>query len=177
MAVCLVVVSYLHNFVLGPRLQEEIRAGREQTTRPTLVVVGWISYGLTVSLPILGVALQRMVGLNRERTRRAAVSVIRHVPRDSPQVMAVGGPVPGHSPSRSWPVPAITEGRAPRSVVPAVGDRRAAVAAEGLRPQLDARWRLAALVLGAVDHRQRAFDDLGLEPVLASSSRERSSST
>jgi hypothetical protein len=26
------------------------------------VVVGWISYGLTVTLPILGVALQRMVG-------------------------------------------------------------------------------------------------------------------
>jgi putative copper export protein len=61
LAVCLVVVSYLHNFVLGPRLQEEIREGREQTTRPTLVVVGWVSYGLTVTLPILGVALQRLV--------------------------------------------------------------------------------------------------------------------
>ena len=35
--------------------------GREQTTRPTLVVVGWISYGLTVTLPILGVVLQRLV--------------------------------------------------------------------------------------------------------------------
>ena len=62
LAVCLVGVSYLHNFVLGPRLQEEIRDGREQTTRPTLVVVGWLSYGLTLSLPVLGVALQRMVG-------------------------------------------------------------------------------------------------------------------
>ena len=61
LAVCLVVVSYLHNFVLGPRLQEEIREGREQTTRPTLVVVGWVSYGLTLTLPILGVALQRLV--------------------------------------------------------------------------------------------------------------------
>ena len=61
LAVCLVIVSYLHNFVLGPRLQEEIREGREQTTRPTLVVVGWVSYGLTLSLPILGVALQRLV--------------------------------------------------------------------------------------------------------------------
>ena len=61
LAVCLVIVSYLHNFVLGPRLQEEIREGREQTTRPTLVVVGWLSYGLTLSLPILGVALQRLV--------------------------------------------------------------------------------------------------------------------
>jgi uncharacterized membrane protein len=61
LALCLVVVSYLHNFVLGPRLQEEIKAGREQTSRPALVVVGWISYGLTVTLPVLGVVLQRQV--------------------------------------------------------------------------------------------------------------------
>ena len=61
LAVCLVVVSYLHNFVLGPRLQVEIREGREQASRPLLVVVGWISYGLTVTLPILGVVLQRLV--------------------------------------------------------------------------------------------------------------------
>jgi putative copper export protein len=58
---CLIVVSYLHNFVLGPRLQAEIRDGREQGTRPTLVVVGWISYGLTLTLPVLGVALDRLV--------------------------------------------------------------------------------------------------------------------
>ena len=59
--VCLLVVSYLHNFVLGPRLQAEIRDGREERTRPTLVVVGWTSYTLTLALPLLGVALQRMV--------------------------------------------------------------------------------------------------------------------
>jgi putative copper export protein len=58
---CLVVASYFHNFVLGPRLQAEIREGRDPVTRPTLVVVGWISYSLTLSLPILGVALQRLV--------------------------------------------------------------------------------------------------------------------
>ena len=57
----LLVVSYLHNFVLGPRLQAEIREGREQRTRPTLVVVGWLSYSLTIALPVLGVALERMV--------------------------------------------------------------------------------------------------------------------
>ena len=57
----LVVASYLHNFVLGPRLQAEIRDGKEQTTRPMLVVVGWISYSLTLALPLLGVALQRIV--------------------------------------------------------------------------------------------------------------------
>jgi putative copper export protein len=58
---CLLVVSYFHNFVLGPRLQTEIREEREQVTRPTLVVVGWVSYSLTLSLPLLGVALQRIV--------------------------------------------------------------------------------------------------------------------
>jgi uncharacterized membrane protein len=40
LALCLVAVSYMHNFVLGPRLQEEIREGREQVTKPTLVVIG-----------------------------------------------------------------------------------------------------------------------------------------
>jgi len=59
--VCLLVVSYLHNFVLGPRLQTEIREGQQQRTRRPLVVVGWISYSLTMALPILGVALQRIV--------------------------------------------------------------------------------------------------------------------
>jgi putative copper export protein len=59
--VCLLVVSYLHNFVLGPRLQAEIREGREPRSRRPLVVVGWLSYSLTMALPILGVALQRIV--------------------------------------------------------------------------------------------------------------------
>jgi len=58
---CLLVVSYLHNFVLGPRLQREIREDREQRTRPVLVVVGWTSYGLTLAVPLLGVALQQIV--------------------------------------------------------------------------------------------------------------------
>jgi putative copper export protein len=57
----LLVVSYLHNFVYGPRVQAEVRAGGPQPTRPTLVVIGWISYSLTMALPILGVVLQRLV--------------------------------------------------------------------------------------------------------------------
>jgi putative copper export protein len=57
---CLLVVSYLHNFVYGPRVQAEVRAGGEQPTRPRLVVIGWISYSLTMALPVLGVALQRL---------------------------------------------------------------------------------------------------------------------
>ena len=58
---CLLVVSYFHSFVLGPRLQAEIAEGREQLTKTRLVVVGWISYSLTLSLPLLGVALQRLI--------------------------------------------------------------------------------------------------------------------
>ncbi|MGZ4441435.1 MAG: DUF4149 domain-containing protein [Gaiellaceae bacterium] len=61
LVVGLVIASYLHNFVLGPRLQAEIREGREPRTRPTLVVVGWTSYSLTLAIPILGVVLQRLV--------------------------------------------------------------------------------------------------------------------
>jgi uncharacterized membrane protein len=60
LATALVVVSYLHNYVLGPRLQQEIREGRRQKTRPTLVAVGWTSLALTITLPILGVALAEL---------------------------------------------------------------------------------------------------------------------
>jgi uncharacterized membrane protein len=53
----LVVVSYLHNYVYGPRLQEEIKEGKPPTTRPTLVAVGWTSLALTITVPILGAIL------------------------------------------------------------------------------------------------------------------------
>jgi len=59
--VCLLVVSYLHNFVLGPRLQAEIADGRVQRSRRPLVVVGWLSYSLTLAVPLLGVVLQQLV--------------------------------------------------------------------------------------------------------------------
>jgi uncharacterized membrane protein len=60
LALGLVLFSYLHNYVYGPRLQREIREHGTQTTRPTLVVVGWISFSLTLAVPILGVALARL---------------------------------------------------------------------------------------------------------------------
>jgi uncharacterized membrane protein len=60
LALALVGVSYLHNYVYGPRLQREIAERGTQTTRPTLVVVGWISFALTLAVPILGVALARL---------------------------------------------------------------------------------------------------------------------
>ena len=58
--VALVAASYLHNFVYGPRLQAEIREGRPQSTRPTLVVVGWTSLALTMTVPILGAILANL---------------------------------------------------------------------------------------------------------------------
>jgi uncharacterized membrane protein len=60
LALALVGGSYLHNYVYGPRLQREIAERGTQTTRPTLVVVGWISFALTLAVPILGVALARL---------------------------------------------------------------------------------------------------------------------
>ncbi|SRR6266404_583665 len=60
LSVGLVAASYLHNFVLGPRLQREIREGRPQQTRPTLVVVGWASLALTITVPILGAVLAHL---------------------------------------------------------------------------------------------------------------------
>jgi uncharacterized membrane protein len=56
----LVAASYLHNFVYGPRLQAEIREGRPPKTRPTLVVVGYTSLALTISVPILGAILANL---------------------------------------------------------------------------------------------------------------------
>jgi copper resistance protein D len=53
----LLVVAYLHDFVLGPKVAREIREGLPPKTRPRLVVVGWVSFTLTVTIPILGVVL------------------------------------------------------------------------------------------------------------------------
>jgi copper transport protein len=52
----LVVGALLHDFVLGPRLQRDLRAGAPTApaTRRQLVVVGWLNFGLTIAVPILG---------------------------------------------------------------------------------------------------------------------------
>jgi len=57
----LLVFAYLHDFVLGPRVAREIREGRPPVSRPRLVLVGWTSFTLTVSIPILGVVLAEIV--------------------------------------------------------------------------------------------------------------------
>src|SRR5918911_4964169 len=46
---------------------------------------------------------------------------------------------------------------------PQIRNRGAAIAAECLRAEADAGRGLAALVLGAVDQRERALDDVGIE--------------
>ena len=62
LSVALVVASYLHNFVYGPRLQAEIRRAGPARDVPTLVVVGWTSLALTITVPILGAILADLAG-------------------------------------------------------------------------------------------------------------------
>lgn len=52
----LCVGAVVHDYVLGPRLQRELRSGAPQahTTRRRLVVVGWFNFALTLAVPILG---------------------------------------------------------------------------------------------------------------------------
>jgi putative copper export protein len=48
-----------HDYVLGPRLQRELRARASQApaTRRRLVVVGWANFALTLAVPVLGVVV------------------------------------------------------------------------------------------------------------------------
>ena len=57
----LIVFAYLHDFVLGPRVAREIREGRPPVSRSRLVLVGWTSFTLTLSVPILGVVLAEIL--------------------------------------------------------------------------------------------------------------------
>ena len=49
--------AVLHDFVLGPRLARQIRAGEKETLRRPLVIVGWATFALTLTVPVLGVVL------------------------------------------------------------------------------------------------------------------------
>jgi putative copper export protein len=57
LVVLLVVGALFHDFVLGPRLQRELREGSSQApaTRRRLIVVGWFTFVLTIAVPVLGV--------------------------------------------------------------------------------------------------------------------------
>jgi putative copper resistance protein D len=50
----LVAGAYLHDFVLGPGLARQIRAGEQQTLRPLLTAIGRTNLLITVTLPVLG---------------------------------------------------------------------------------------------------------------------------
>jgi len=53
----LCVGALLHDYVLGPRLQRELRAQAPEApvTRRRLVAVGWVNFALTLAVPVLGV--------------------------------------------------------------------------------------------------------------------------
>jgi uncharacterized membrane protein len=57
----LVAGSYLHDYVLGPGLARQIRAGEPQSLRPLLTRIGRGNLLITVALPILGVVLAELV--------------------------------------------------------------------------------------------------------------------
>jgi len=59
LVVLLCIGALFHDFVLGPRLQREVRESSEQApaTRRKLVLVGWVTFALTVAVPIVGVVV------------------------------------------------------------------------------------------------------------------------
>ncbi|HKT45303.1 MAG TPA: hypothetical protein VJQ85_10920 [Gaiellaceae bacterium] len=57
----LVAGAYLHDYVLGPGLARQIRAGEPQSLRPLLTAIGRGNLAVTIALPILGVVLTELV--------------------------------------------------------------------------------------------------------------------
>jgi putative copper export protein len=53
----LVAVVYVNEFVLGPALARQVASGEAPTLRPRLVVFGWVSFALTLTVPVLGAIL------------------------------------------------------------------------------------------------------------------------
>ncbi len=53
--------AYLHDYVLGPGLARQIRAGEAQTLRPLLTAMGRANLAITIALPVLGVVLGELV--------------------------------------------------------------------------------------------------------------------
>jgi uncharacterized membrane protein len=57
----LVVGAYLHDFVLGPGLARQIRAGEPQSLRPLLTTIGRANLLWTIAIPILGALLSQFL--------------------------------------------------------------------------------------------------------------------
>lgn len=57
LVVALCAGAVVHDYVLGPRLQRELRDGAAAApvTRRRLVAVGWFNFALTILVPVLGV--------------------------------------------------------------------------------------------------------------------------
>lgn len=51
----LVTTAALHDFVLGPRLNRQIRNGEPRTLLRPMQIAGWWTFAATLALPILGV--------------------------------------------------------------------------------------------------------------------------
>jgi putative copper export protein len=56
----LVAGSYLHDYVLGPGLSRQIKAGEPQSLRPLLTRIGRGNLVLTLTIPVLGVVLSQL---------------------------------------------------------------------------------------------------------------------
>jgi putative copper export protein len=55
----MLTTAALHDFVLGPRLNRQIRDGRRRTLLRPMQAVGWATFALTIALPVLGVLVGR----------------------------------------------------------------------------------------------------------------------
>ncbi|MGL6279006.1 MAG: CopD family protein [Gaiella sp.] len=57
LVVLLCAGALIHDYVLGPRLQRQLRASDPDApaTRSRLVAVGWFNFALTIAVPVLGV--------------------------------------------------------------------------------------------------------------------------
>ena len=53
--------AYLHDYVLGPGLARQLRAGQPQSLRPLLVAIGRVNLLLTIAIPILGAVLVQLL--------------------------------------------------------------------------------------------------------------------
>ena len=56
----LVAGAYLHDYVLGPGLARQIRAGEPQSLRPLLTRIGRANLLFTLTIPVLGVVLGQL---------------------------------------------------------------------------------------------------------------------
>jgi putative copper export protein len=59
LVVLLCIGALFHDFVLGPRLQRDMReqSVRAPESRRRLIVVGWFTFALTLAVPIIGVVV------------------------------------------------------------------------------------------------------------------------